>query len=377
MRYTEQQAREKIVETGLDLLRSGLTIRTWGNISARIDDDTILITPSGRGYDVLTPEDITLLHLNDMSWEGKYKPSSEKKVHAEIYRQRTDVDYIIHTHQYMASAVSIAGRDLVLWEEEHVKELGNTVPCAGYGMSSTKMLEKAVAECLKENLASNNMLMRAHGALIFGEDKEQTMRRVLMLEQIMKDLYDKKDPEGICREKYGDAEAPEDLGSSIRTSRGILIHKKTGEYLIKEDERTQSVTDRTHWNVYHMSHEAGCVRHITHPAVITYSLMGKEMPAVLDDVAQITGYSVPWIDGMDNPNVSRLLLKHHMVLMGGNGALVMGPDEEEAEARAQILIKGAYTALYQNAIGGDFRVSYLDASLQKTFYERKYSKLKE
>ena len=55
----------------------------------------------------------------------------------------------------------------------------------------------------------------------------------------------------------------------------------------------------------------------------------------------------------------------------------MGPDEAEAEARAQILIKGAYTALYQNAIGGDFRVSYLDASLQKTFYERKYSKLKE
>ena len=110
---------------------------------------------------------------------------------------------------------------------------------------------------------------------------------------------------------------------------------------------------------------------------MTYSLMGKEMPAVLDDVAQITGYSVPWVDGMDNPNVSRLLLKHHMVLIGGNGALVMGPDEAEAEARAQILIKGAYTALYQNAIGGDFRVSYLDASLQKTFYERKYSKLKE
>ena len=48
MRYTEQQAREMIVETGLDLLRSGLTIRTWGNISARIDDDTILITPSVR-----------------------------------------------------------------------------------------------------------------------------------------------------------------------------------------------------------------------------------------------------------------------------------------------------------------------------------------
>ena len=52
MRYTEQQAREKIVETGLDLLRAGLTIRTWGNISARIGEDTILITPSGRGYDV-------------------------------------------------------------------------------------------------------------------------------------------------------------------------------------------------------------------------------------------------------------------------------------------------------------------------------------
>lgn len=376
MRYTEQQAREKIVETGLDLVKAGLTIRTWGNISARIDDDTILITPSGRGYDVLTPEDITILHLNDMSWEGPYKPSSEKKVHAEVYRQRPDVDFIIHTHQYMASAVSIAGRDLVLWEEGHVKELGNTVPCAGYGMSSTKMLERAVADCLKDNLTSNSMLMRAHGALIFGEDKEQTFARAQMLEEIMKGIYDKKDPEGKIRSEFGESR-PVDLGSSIRTDRGILIHKKTGEYLIREQERTDSVSDRTHWNAYHMAHSTGCVRHITHPAVLAYSMMGKEMPAVLDDVAQIAGYSVPWVNGPDNPNTSRLLLKHNMVLLARNGALVAGPTEEEAEARAQILIKGAYTALYQYAIDGDFRVSYLDASLQKTFYERKYSKLKE
>lgn len=377
MRYEEQQAREKIVETGMDLLRAGLTIRTWGNISARIDDDTILITPSGRGYDVLSPEDITLLHLDTMKWEGPYKPSSEKKVHAEIYRQRPDVDFIIHTHQYMASAVSIAGRDLSLHEEENQQELGSVVPCAAYGMSSTKALEKAVAECLRDNPESNCMLMRAHGALIFGGDKEQTFERALLLEKIMKEIYDRKDPEGNCTEKYGEHEPRAELGSSIRVRKGILIHKKTGEYLLENTEDTEDAADRTHWHAYHMAHSVGCIRHVTHPAVLAYSMKGTEMPAVLDDVAQIAGYSVPWVDGPENPHFSRLLLRHNMVLVDGNGALVIGPNEEEAEARVQILIKGAYTALYQDAIGGDFRVSYLDASLQKSFYERKYSKLKE
>ena len=376
MRYTEQEARAKIVEAGMELLEAGLTIRTWGNISARLDEDTILITPSGRGYDLLQPEDITLLHLKDMSWEGPYKPSSEKKVHASVYRHRDDVDFIIHTHQYMASAISIAGRDYILSSEESSKELGRTVPCASYGMSSTKMLEKAVEECVVEYPQSNSMLMRSHGALIFGENKEQTMERAKILEKECSQAFMKKDPEQSFRERYGTEDEPVDIGSSIRTDNGILYHQRCGEVRLHTSEDAETAMQKIHWNAYHMKSSIGCIRYITHPAVMAYSLAGKEMPAVLDDVAQITGARVPCVNSPEEADISRLLTKHAMVLVRGNGALVCGPDEEEAEARAQILIKGAYTALYRDTIGTEFRVKALDANIQKIFYEKKYSKLK-
>ena len=376
MRYTEHEAREKIVEAGLELLEAGLTIRTWGNISARLDDDTILITPSGRGYDLLKPEDITLLHLNDMSWEGTYKPSSEKKVHASVYRHRTDVDFIIHTHQYMASAISIAGRDYILSSEDSVRELGRTVPCARYGMSSTKMLEKAVEECVVEYPQSNSMLMRSHGALIFGENKEQTMERAKILEKECTQAFYKKDPIKTFQERYPSKETPYDIGSSIRTNDGILYHQRSGEVRLHSADEAKTSAQRAHWNLYHMKSSVGCVRYINHPAVMAYSMAGKEMPAVLDDVAQITGYKVPCAGSAEDTDIARLLTKHSMVLVKSNGGLVCGPDEEEAEARAQILIKGAYTALFRDIIGTEFRVKVLDATVQKTFYEKKYAKLK-
>lgn len=376
MRYTEQEAREKIVETGLELLENGLTIRTWGNISARIDDDTILITPSGRGYDILQPEDITLLHLADMSWEGPYKPSSEKKVHAQIYRHRDDVDFIIHTHQYKASAISIAGRDYILSDKDSIRELGRVIPCAGYGMSSTKALEKAVEECVVNHPESNSMLMRAHGALLVGADKEETMRRAKLLEKECEQAYGKKDPEGTFREEYASEKTAVDLGSSIRTDNGILVHQKNGETRLKSEPDMTDTQMKMHWTIYHMSNSIGCVRYVFHPAVQAYSMAGREMPAVLDDVAQIAGYRVPSAKDDEDAEIPRLLAKHAMILIPGSGALVAAPDEEEAEARVQLIIKGAYAALYRDTIGADFRVSRLDANVQKLFYERKYSKLK-
>ena len=78
MSYSLQEAGELVIRAGKELLASGLIARTWGNISARISDSQFLVTPSGMAYDNLRPEDLVVVGIQDGSWEGSVKPSSEK-----------------------------------------------------------------------------------------------------------------------------------------------------------------------------------------------------------------------------------------------------------------------------------------------------------
>ena len=71
------EAKLEVVKAGLKLVESGLIARTWGNVSCRVDDEYFVITPSGRSYESLTPEDIVLVKIEDCSYESEIKPSSE------------------------------------------------------------------------------------------------------------------------------------------------------------------------------------------------------------------------------------------------------------------------------------------------------------
>ena len=78
MSYTEEEARRLVVDAGIRLVKEGLTARTWGNISARISDSEFIITPSGMAYESLGPGDLVRCRIEDCSYEGEIKPSSEK-----------------------------------------------------------------------------------------------------------------------------------------------------------------------------------------------------------------------------------------------------------------------------------------------------------
>ena len=103
------EAKRKVIESGLRLQATGLIARTWGNISCRIDPDSFVITPSGKGYEGLSEEDIVKIRLSDESFEGDVKPSSERGVHAALYKLHPNINFIIHTHQLYATAVGVAG----------------------------------------------------------------------------------------------------------------------------------------------------------------------------------------------------------------------------------------------------------------------------
>ena len=95
MAYTEHEARKLVVEAGRRLLERGLVARTWGNISARVSDTHFIITPSGMAYDTMTEDHLVLVDGRDGSYQGERKPSSERGIHADAYRLRPAVNFVI------------------------------------------------------------------------------------------------------------------------------------------------------------------------------------------------------------------------------------------------------------------------------------------
>jgi len=180
---TLQKAREIVCEAGLKLVKEGLVARTWGNISCRVDENSFVITPSGRSYDELTPDDIVQVQIHDLKWSGSIKPSSEKGLHAEVYKLNPDSTAVIHTHQQNASVVAAARKEIPLISDEMGQVIGARIPCAGYGLPGTKKLKKASAAALRES-GSKASLMANHGAVCWGTDMDDAFLVATTLEKV-------------------------------------------------------------------------------------------------------------------------------------------------------------------------------------------------
>jgi L-fuculose-phosphate aldolase len=180
---TEQEARVLVRDGGLKLLKEGLVARTWGNVSVRLDEERYVVTPSGREYEELTPEDMVVANYLTGEYEGNIKPSSERKVHAELYRTRKDVGAVIHTHQTNASVVAAARREVPPVLDDQVQILGPTVRVAAYALPSTK---KMVRACVKALKGRNAALMANHGAICVGQTLDDAFVACVVLEKACK-----------------------------------------------------------------------------------------------------------------------------------------------------------------------------------------------
>jgi L-fuculose-phosphate aldolase len=125
-------------EAGQRLLDLGLVSGTWGNISARADKNSMVITPSGRKYEELTTDEMVVVDIKNLTYEGKIKPSSELKLHAEIYQSRNKINAIIHTHQINASTVAAARREVPPILDDMAQIIGPSVRVAEYALPNKK-----------------------------------------------------------------------------------------------------------------------------------------------------------------------------------------------------------------------------------------------
>ncbi len=163
-------AKTAVCNAGVQLLHEGLVARTWGNVSIKVNETQMVITPSGRKYEELTPDDMVLVDFFTLKYEGKLKPSSELKLHAEVYKTRPHINAVIHTHQMNASILAAAQCDVLVLNEEHQQILGaKVIKAAPYALPNTKKITVETAKAIEK---SNAALMSNHGVVCIGKNLE-------------------------------------------------------------------------------------------------------------------------------------------------------------------------------------------------------------
>jgi L-fuculose-phosphate aldolase len=163
----ESALRADIVEVGRRMYARGYTASNDGNVSVRLGTDRLLMTPKGVCKGFMTPDMMCITDLQGRKLEGERDPSSEILMHLEVYRQRVDVQAVVHAHPPTATGFAVAGIPLdkaVL--AEVVTTLGS-IPIAEYATPSTQELPDAVRKYIK---AHDGMLLANHGALTVGTD---------------------------------------------------------------------------------------------------------------------------------------------------------------------------------------------------------------
>lgn len=172
--------RKALSEAGREMMNRKLSVGTWGNISLRVEKDKCIITPSGMNYQKLEPDDMVLIDLEGRVVEGKWKPSSEKMLHAEIYKNRADVSAIIHYHPIFSSILSVVRYNIPALIEDSVMLLGGEIKVTDYVFPGGLELANEAVKALGNN---NAVILANHGAVCVGKDLEKTFAACEVLEK--------------------------------------------------------------------------------------------------------------------------------------------------------------------------------------------------
>ena len=178
--------RNQIIEYSLKLNSTNLSPLRSGNISLRSiekDNNGYLITPSGKKYETLKPEDIVFMSLNEEVEKKDLdnNPSSEWRFHRDIYLNKKDAQAIVHAHSPHATAVSSHGKSIPPFHYMIALAGGEDIKCAEYATFGTEELSKNIIKALKNRSAC---LMSNHGQVAFGKNLDQAFELAQEIENI-------------------------------------------------------------------------------------------------------------------------------------------------------------------------------------------------
>ncbi len=173
MQQIRESLKQVVVDTGKTMIRQGLTVGTWGNISRRDSETGLMyISPSGIDYEDVHAEDIVVLDSELEVVDGFRTPSVERRMHMAMYQARPDVNAVIHTHPLYSTVLGVNHMALPGVSEDFVQIVGDKIICAEYALPGTQELAEKAAKALGKR---NAVLLPNHGTLCVGENMKHAL----------------------------------------------------------------------------------------------------------------------------------------------------------------------------------------------------------
>jgi L-fuculose-phosphate aldolase len=173
--------KDAVLETAKRMVELGLNAGTEGNISARLPDGNVVITPSSLDYNVMTLEDLVVIDLDGNVVEGTRGPSSEKAVHLECYKAYEAVGSVIHSHALHASMFACARQPIPAAIEESIVFIGGDIPICDFRETGSDDLAREAAKLLVDRSA---VLLANHGMVSIGFDPYSALRVAALAEKV-------------------------------------------------------------------------------------------------------------------------------------------------------------------------------------------------
>ncbi|WP_286528005.1 L-ribulose-5-phosphate 4-epimerase [Duncaniella freteri] len=191
-----EELKEKVYRANIDLVKHGLVIFTWGNVSG-IDREKglMVIKPSGVDYDVMTPDDMVVIDIRTgEKVEGKVNPSSDTPTHLALYRAWPEIGGVVHTHSTYATAWSQAGIDLPNIGTTHADYFHKAIPCTpdmtepevtnDYELETGNVIIKRFEDM--NPMHTPGVLVKNHGPFSWGKDPHDAVHNAVVMEQVAK-----------------------------------------------------------------------------------------------------------------------------------------------------------------------------------------------
>lgn len=188
-----QQLKQQVFEANMDLPRYGLVTFTWGNVSA-IDRQRglVVIKPSGIAYESMTVDDMSVVDLQGLVVEGRWRPSSDTATHLALYRRYPDLGGVVHTHSTHATAWAQAGLAIPALGTTHADYFFGDIPCTralsaqevdeAYELNTGQVIIEALGEA--NPLHTPGIVVYQHGPFAWGKDAHEAVHNAVVMEEV-------------------------------------------------------------------------------------------------------------------------------------------------------------------------------------------------